>query len=64
VQITNGVKPGDAIITAGGYALPDKTAIKIEKESGQEQPNDSADPSAKKPDAKEPSAKTPAKDKE
>jgi HlyD family secretion protein len=64
VQITNGVKAGDSIITAGGYALPDKTAIKIAKESGKEQPDDSAHPSAKKPDAKEPSSKTPAKDKE
>jgi HlyD family secretion protein len=30
VQITDGVKGGDPIITSGGYALPDKTQIKIE----------------------------------
>ncbi len=30
VQILSGIKEGDAIITSGGYALPDKTQIKIE----------------------------------
>ncbi len=30
VQITTGVNAGDKIITSGGYALPDKTQIKIE----------------------------------
>jgi HlyD family secretion protein len=30
VQITDGVKEGDPVITSGGYALPDKTQIKVE----------------------------------
>jgi HlyD family secretion protein len=30
IQILGGVKAGDAVITSGGYALPDKTRIKIE----------------------------------
>jgi len=30
VQITSGINAGDKVITTGGYALPDKTQIKIE----------------------------------
>lgn len=30
VQITDGLNEGDPVITSGGYALPDKTQIKIE----------------------------------
>ncbi len=30
VQITEGIKENDPVITAGGYGVPDKTAIKIE----------------------------------
>jgi HlyD family secretion protein len=30
VQITEGIKENDPVITAGGYGIPDKTAIKIE----------------------------------
>ena len=30
-QIVSGINPGDPVITAGGYALPDGTKIKIEK---------------------------------
>jgi HlyD family secretion protein len=30
-QIASGVKPGEAVITAGGYAVPDGTAIKIQQ---------------------------------
>jgi multidrug efflux pump subunit AcrA (membrane-fusion protein) len=33
-QVTNGVAPGEPIITAGGYALPDNTKIKIETSGG------------------------------
>jgi RND family efflux transporter MFP subunit len=29
-QIVSGIKAGDAVISSGGYALPDNTAIKIE----------------------------------
>jgi len=31
VQVLDGVKEGDKVISNGGYALPDKTKIKIEK---------------------------------
>ena len=38
VQITSGLNEGDSVITSGGYALPDKTKIKVEsspaKDSG------------------------------
>jgi HlyD family secretion protein len=34
VQITEGVKDGDSIIVSGGYALPDKTQIRIETNPG------------------------------
>ena len=44
IQITSGINAGDPVITAGGYALPDKTKIKIE----------SAAPSDKEPAGKEP----------
>jgi len=30
VQVTSGLKEGELVITSGGYALPDKTQIKIE----------------------------------
>jgi multidrug efflux pump subunit AcrA (membrane-fusion protein) len=30
VQILSGIKEGEAIITSGGYALPDNTQIKVE----------------------------------
>jgi RND family efflux transporter MFP subunit len=29
-QIAGGINPGDPVITSGGYALPDKTQIKVE----------------------------------
>ncbi len=34
VQITEGVKEGDSVITSGGYALPDKSKIKVEANPG------------------------------
>lgn len=39
IQITSGIISGDPVITSGGYALPDKTKIKVE----------SAAPSGKEP---------------
>ena len=30
IQVTEGIKEGDSVITVGGYGVPDKTAIKIE----------------------------------
>ena len=45
VQVTSGINAGDKIITSGGYALPDKTQIKIEtpaeKEKASSQPTSS-----------------------
>jgi RND family efflux transporter MFP subunit len=41
VQITDGINEGDPVIISGGYALPDKTRIKIETNPG--------DQSAEKP---------------
>jgi HlyD family secretion protein len=40
-QITTGVNAGDPIVASGGYAVPDGTAIEIEKpsESNKEQPS-------------------------
>ena len=43
VQITDGVKEGDSVITSGGYALPDKTQIKIESNPG-DQPAEKPSP--------------------
>jgi HlyD family secretion protein len=36
VQVTGGVKEGDTVITSGGYALPDKTQIKVEPSDAKE----------------------------
>lgn len=45
VQITEGVKPGDKVITAGAYGLPDNTKIKIEP--AKEPEKEAANPSDK-----------------
>jgi len=45
-QIINGINPGDPVITAGGYAVPDGTQIKIEKPSSNE--NEAANPAESK----------------
>jgi HlyD family secretion protein len=48
VQVTSGLNAGDKVIISGGYALPDKTQVKIEappaaeKESASPQKNSSA----------------------
>jgi HlyD family secretion protein len=43
IQIVSGIHPGDPVITSGGYALPDKTKIKIEsKPPAEKEPADSA----------------------
>jgi HlyD family secretion protein len=55
-QIVTGVAAGDQVITTGGYALPDKTQIKIEAPAKEEKEGaDKADKpdGAAKPDAKE-----------
>jgi len=45
IQVTSGINAADKIITSGGYALPDKTQIKIEtpaeKEKASSQPTSS-----------------------
>jgi RND family efflux transporter MFP subunit len=45
VQVTEGVKPGDKVITAGAYGLPDNTKIKIEP--AKEPEKEAANPSDK-----------------
>ena len=58
-QVVVGIIAGDQVISSGGYALPDKTQIKIEAPGKEEkETGDKADPSDKpggttKPDAKE-----------
>jgi HlyD family secretion protein len=51
-QITNGINAGDPIIVSGGYAVPDGTAIEIEK------------PSEGEKDGKDRSSAQPEKDKD
>jgi RND family efflux transporter MFP subunit len=62
-QIASGINAGDPVITTGGYAVPDGTAIKIEKAAaGDADPADKADD---KKDEKPGAAPKPAaKDKE
>ena len=52
-QIANGIQAGDPVITAGGYAVPDGTAIKIEKgaesKAGDASKEDDAKGSTSKP---------------
>lgn len=47
VQIKDGLKEGDSVITGGGYALPDKTPIKVEN-SAQKAPVKTAADSSEK----------------
>jgi HlyD family secretion protein len=52
-QITSGIQAGDPVITSGGYAVPDGTAIEVEKpaapEKGEaEAPAEKTDPQKKK----------------
>jgi HlyD family secretion protein len=61
-QIVSGIKAGDPVITTGGYAVPDGTAIKIEKPAAAEaEAGDKTDKKDEKPAA---AAKPPAKVKE
>jgi HlyD family secretion protein len=43
VQITDGIKEGDPVITSAGYALPDKTKVKVEANPG-DQPSEKPSP--------------------
>ena len=63
MQILSGIKEGDAVITSGGYALPDKTQIKIEAPAAAEkEAGDAAESDKKTDDKTNPAAK--AKDKD
>lgn len=58
VQILNGIKEGEAVITSGGYALPDKTQIKVEAPAPAEKDAASSDESgAQSGDKKTPAEK-------
>jgi multidrug efflux pump subunit AcrA (membrane-fusion protein) len=58
-QITGGVKAGDQVISSGGYALPDGTAIKAEAGSGENSSGSGAEgKDDKKDDAGAPAGKT------
>jgi RND family efflux transporter MFP subunit len=63
VQILSGIKEGDAVITSGGYALPDKTQIKIEAPaSAEKEAGDAAESDKKGDDKTKPAAKAQDKD--
>jgi RND family efflux transporter, MFP subunit len=73
-EIASGIKEGDAVITAGGYGVPDGTKIKIEKPeapekegaAGDKKDEDDKDKKDEKDDKKDekPGAKPPAADKD
>ena len=49
IQIVSGVHSGDPVITSGGYALPDKTKIKIESNApAEKEPADGASGNSRK----------------
>jgi multidrug efflux pump subunit AcrA (membrane-fusion protein) len=54
-QIVSGIQAGDAVVTSGGYALPDNTAIKIEAPAPAEK--DAADKGDKAGDSAKPAEK-------
>jgi HlyD family secretion protein len=58
VEITSGLKEGDAVISSGGYGVPDKTEIKVEAAPADSEPA-SDGKGDDKPDVK-PAAKDPA----
>jgi HlyD family secretion protein len=62
-QITSGLKEGDPVITSGGYAIPEGTAIQIEKPSGGEKDDSEISSPKSDPPGKDAPAST-AKEKE
>jgi len=57
-QIVSGIKVGDAVISSGGYALPDNTAIKIEAPPpGEKDAADKGDKAVKAGDSAKPAEK-------
>jgi multidrug efflux pump subunit AcrA (membrane-fusion protein) len=66
-EIASGIKENDSVITAGGYALPDGTQIKIEAAAtaeGEKNSTDQGDKPGEKPGKKPAATTTPAKGKE
>jgi HlyD family secretion protein len=66
-EIQSGIKENDAVITAGGYALPDGTKIKVEAAPAAEPEKDAADAGVKAdaaPEKKGSASSAPAKSKE
>jgi HlyD family secretion protein len=59
VQILNGIKEGEAVITSGGYALPDKTQIKVEAPAPAEKDAASAEESGTQSGDKKKTAEKP-----
>jgi HlyD family secretion protein len=62
-QILSGISPGEKVITSGGYAVPDKTQIKMEEAAPPEKAGDKAGKDEKDDKADAP-AKPDDKDKE
>jgi RND family efflux transporter MFP subunit len=57
-QIISGIKSGDPVVTSGGYALPDKTQIKVEAPApAEKETGDKADKSDTAGDAAKPADK-------
>jgi multidrug efflux pump subunit AcrA (membrane-fusion protein) len=52
-QIVSGINVGDPVIISGGYALPDKTKIKVEAPTPAEKEGENKSGEAAKPDPKE-----------
>jgi multidrug efflux pump subunit AcrA (membrane-fusion protein) len=66
-EIASGIRENDSVITAGGYALPDGTQIKIEAAAtaeGEKNSADQGDKPGENPGKKPAAAATPAKGKE
>jgi multidrug efflux pump subunit AcrA (membrane-fusion protein) len=64
-QIMSGVQAGEPVITAGGYGVPDGTAIQIEKPSaGDKSDAETSEDAAAKPGSKKPSSAPAPKDKD
>jgi HlyD family secretion protein len=59
-QIAGGIQTGDPVITTGGFAIPDGTAIRVEKptEKDQNTPNEPGDPKEEKPSPQKPDENT------
>jgi len=53
VQITSGLNAGDKVITSGGYALPDKTQVKIEAASSAAEESASPQKTSSSPNEKD-----------